>query len=334
MACEGISLRIIASFILGVVATLTLMVFHQTSNFDGDKSLEKLSFSNETVSTVSGFVSAVEEGCRRPRDIIMTSVNWACAKPDSLLDIFLQSFWTGEKIDHFLNHLLIVAFDPQAFERCKLVHHYCYQLKVDVDFTAPQEFLSKGYIELVWGKIELQRYILEEGYNVLFTDVDILWFRNPFKIITVYADMATSCDKYWGDPDAIYNWANTGFYYVKSSNKTIQMMRYWLDARNRFPPHHEQNIFNQIKPDLVDALGLNIQFVDQKYFGSFCEFSSDLNKICTMHANCCVNGLDAKIHDMRNLMEYWKNYTALPKEEKNKGWFTWTKPGHCKIPDN
>jgi Nucleotide-diphospho-sugar transferase len=103
----------------------------------------------------------------------MTSVNWAWAKPDSLLDLFLQSFQTGEKISHFLKHLLIVAVDPQAFERCKLVHPYCYQLKNDVNLTAQQGFLSKGYIELVWSKLWLQRYILEQGYNFLFT----VWFN-------------------------------------------------------------------------------------------------------------------------------------------------------------
>jgi Nucleotide-diphospho-sugar transferase len=162
-------------------------------------------------------------------------------------------------------------------------------------------------------------------------DVDILWFRNPFKHITVYADLTTSCDDYKGDPDGINNSPNTGFIYVKPSNRTIEMMKYWHDARQRFPPHHEQQIFNQIKQELVDLLGINMQFVDTIYFGSLCSFSTDINKIYTMHANCCVNGLEAKLSDLRNLMDIWKNYTALSIEEKNKGLFTWTKPGQCRL---
>ncbi|KAJ4798041.1 Nucleotide-diphospho-sugar transferase family protein [Rhynchospora pubera] len=338
----------IASFILGVGVTLTLVVLYQAANFDDQKSLEKLSFANVTggnLSLANGTVNVTHQEPSPFQDlapllrevadddgtIIMTSVNWAWAQQDSLLDLFLQSFRTGENIEHFLKHLLVVAFDGLAFERCKVVHPYCYQLMVDMDFTGQQGFLTKGYIELVWAKVELQRYILEQGYNFLFTDVDIIWFRNPFKHITVYADMTTSSDGYIGDPDDINNSPNTGFFYVKSSNITVQMMRYWHDARKRFPPHHEQAIFINIKQELVNSLGIKLQFVDTKYFGTFGQFSTDLNKICTMHANACVNGLGAKLPDLKGLMEYWKNYTALPIEEKKKGLFTWRKPTNCRL---
>lgn len=164
-------------------------------------------------------------------------------------------------------------------------------------------------------------------------DVDILWFRNPFKHITIFPDITTSIDFGNGDPDDIINNSpNTGLIYVKASNKTVQMMKYWHDARKRFPPDHEQGIFDKIKRELVDSLGINIQFIDPKYFGCFCSFSTELNKLCTMHANCCANGgLEAKLYDLRNLMDKWKNYTTLSIEEKNNGSFTWSKPGHCKI---
>ncbi|KAJ4757167.1 nucleotide-diphospho-sugar transferase family protein [Rhynchospora pubera] len=330
---EGNSLRMIASFILGVGATLTLVVFYQAANFDGEKSLEKLSFGNGTVnathqeqSPFSELAPLLKRVADEDRTIIMTSVNWACAKPGSLLDLFLQSFQTGEKINHFLKHLLIIAFDPPTFKRCKSVHPFCYQIKVNVNFTAEQTFNSNGYIDLVWSKIELQRYILELGYNFLFTDVDILWFRNPFKHVTVYADMTTSSDQYNGDPDDISNPQNTGFFYVKSNNRTIQMMRFRHDARKRFPPDHEQNIFSKIKHELADSHGINIQFVDPIYFTGFCQYSADLTKVCTVHSNCCGDGLGAKLHDLRDLMDYWKNYTTLPTEEKNNNkWYTWTK---------
>ncbi|KAJ3683570.1 hypothetical protein LUZ60_013797 [Juncus effusus] len=338
MGAEVKSLGMLGSFSLGVATTLILLIFYQSANFDGDYSVQKYLFGGHENINVThqeemfeDLAPILKKVASYDNTIIMTSVNWAWAKPDSLLDLFFKAFKTGEKIDHFLNHLLIVAFDPKAYEQCKSVHPYCYELKVSENFTGQQGFMSKGYIDLVWSKIRLQQYILEQGYNFLFTDVDILWFRNPFRHMTVYADMTTSCDYFGGNPDDINNGPNTGFFYVKSSNRTIEMMRYWHNARTRFPPDHEQNIFYKIRRELVDSVGVNIQFVDTKYFGCFCQFSNDMNKISTMHANCCVNGLGAKLADLSGLMENWKNYTALSIEEKNKGVGQWRKPGQCRL---
>uniref|UniRef100_J3L787 Uncharacterized protein n=1 Tax=Oryza brachyantha TaxID=4533 RepID=J3L787_ORYBR len=41
-----------------------------------------------------------------------------------------------------------------------------------------------------------------------------------------------------------------------------------------------------------------------------------------MHANCCV-GLENKVHDLRNVLADWKNYTSLPPPEKKTAKFSW-----------
>jgi Nucleotide-diphospho-sugar transferase len=140
--------------------------------------------------------------------------------------------------------------------------------------------------------------------------------------------LTTSSDEFLGDPDNIHNFPNTGFIYVKSTNKTIEMMNYWLDARERFPANHEQNIFNFIKTDLVDMLRVKVRYIDTEYCGGFCNHGNDLNKICTMHANCCV-GLYAKLHDLRKIIEDWKLYMAMPVEERKRGGFKWRVRGLC-----
>ena len=105
------------------------------------------------------------------RTVIMTSVNEAWAAEDSLLDLFLESFRTGERISHFANHLLVVALDGGALERCRAVHPHCYLLPAATGRNLSDEkvFMSKDYIDLVWSKVRLQQRILELGYNFLFT---------------------------------------------------------------------------------------------------------------------------------------------------------------------
>ena len=108
------------------------------------------------------------------RTVIMTSVNEAWAAEGSLLDLFLESFKHGEKIAHFVNHLLIVALDAGALERCRAVHPHCYLLPPRAggnssDLSKEKVFMSKDYLDLVWSKVRLQQRILELGYNFLFT---------------------------------------------------------------------------------------------------------------------------------------------------------------------
>jgi len=261
------------------------------------------------------------------RTVIITCVNHAWAAPGSLLDLFLESFRVGDGIADLLGHVLIVAMDPTAMARCRALHPHCYLYTMPgVDFASAKFFLSKEYLELVWSKLKLQRRVLQLGYNFLFTDVDILWFRNPFKHVTAYADMSISSDVFFGDPDNIDNFPNTGFFHVRPNNRTIAMTRAWHEARERYPVWNEQPVFNAIKKELVRDLRLRVQYMDPAFMGGFCSYGKDLRRICTMHANCCV-GLANKLRDLGTLLQDWRNYTAMPHWAKQHA--KWTVPGAC-----
>ncbi|KAL6909557.1 hypothetical protein ACP4OV_001838 [Aristida adscensionis] len=283
----------------------------------------------EEAAEFRGLAAVVERAATADdRTVIITCVNQAWAAPGSLLDLFMESFRVGDGIAHLLDHVLIVAMDPTAMARCRAVHRHCYLFTMPgVDFTSEKFFLSKEYLELVWSKLKLQRHVLQLGYNFLFTDVDILWFRNPFKHVTVYADMTISSDVFFGDPDNINNFPNTGFFYVKPNNRTIAMTKLWHEARGRYPGQNEQPVFNAIKKDLVGGeLRLRVRYLDPAFMGGFCSYGRDLGKICTMHANCCV-GLKPKLRDLRTVLDDWRNYTRMPHWARHTA--KWTVPGAC-----
>lgn len=102
--------------------------------------------------------------------VIMTWINEAWAAPDSLLDLFFESFRAGEDIEYLLNHLVIVAIDLKAYERCKSLHPFCYFYKVSNTSSAEEKlFMTKDYLEMMWSRNRLQQKILELRYNFLFT---------------------------------------------------------------------------------------------------------------------------------------------------------------------
>ena len=104
------------------------------------------------------------------RTVIITSVNEAFARPNSLLGLFRESFQVGEGIGHLLDNVLVVAVDAKAFSYCKAVHPHCYLRQVKtMDLSSANNYMTEAYVELVWTKLSLQQRVLELGYNFLFT---------------------------------------------------------------------------------------------------------------------------------------------------------------------
>uniref|UniRef100_A0A0E0N6W6 Nucleotide-diphospho-sugar transferase domain-containing protein n=1 Tax=Oryza rufipogon TaxID=4529 RepID=A0A0E0N6W6_ORYRU len=285
---------------------------------------------SEEVTGTSDLAELLPKVATDDRTVIITSVNEAFARPNSLLVLFRESFAAGEKIAHLLDHVLVVAVDPAAFHHCRAVHPHCYHLKVDtMNLSSANNFMSEAYVELVWTKLSLQQRVLELGYNFLFTDCDMVLFRDPFRHIAVYADMSTSSDDYSAARAPLDNPLNTGLYYVKATSQSVEMLRYWQAARPRFPGAHDQAVFGHIKHELVAKLRARIEPLDTLYFGGFCEYHDDLARAVTMHADCCV-GLDTKVHDLTDIAADWKNYTGMSPEERKKGGFKWTYPTRCR----
>lgn len=159
----------------------------------------------------------------------------------------------------------------------------------------------------------------------------MLLFRNPFRRITLHADMSVSSDDFSIARAPLDNPINTGLYYVKSTNRTVEMLRYWQAARSRTPGAHDQTVFGNIKHELVEKLKVRIEPLDTSYFGGFCEYHDDFEKISTMHADCCI-GVDNKVHDLMDVAADWKRYMSMTLDERKKmsGNLTWTVPVRCR----
>ncbi|RCV12383.1 hypothetical protein SETIT_2G265200v2 [Setaria italica] len=251
------------------------------------------------------------------KTIIMTFTNEAWTAPGSLTDLFLESFRTGVRTAPLLRHLVIVAIDAKAFERCQHVHPLCYALPVNqsaaaVNYASEQRYMARDYLDMLWRRNRFQARVLELGYSFVFTDVDIVWFRNPLLRIPVAADMAFSCDWYSGsNPYDLNKRANGGFLYVRASARTAALYGGWYESRAAYPGQHEQFVFDKVKRELSARHGVTVQFVDTAYLGTFCDRGKrkDWHKLCTFHANCVI-GLKAKLEKLRGVLDEWQRFKA------------------------
>jgi len=112
----------------------------------------------------------LNEAAMKDKTVILTTLNEAWAAPNSILDLFLESFRIGDRTRWLLNHLVIVALDPKAFIRCQAIHPYCYLLASEaIDFHEEALFMTPHYLRMMWRRIDFLRSVLELGYNFVFT---------------------------------------------------------------------------------------------------------------------------------------------------------------------
>ena len=104
------------------------------------------------------------------KTVIITTLNEAWAAPNSVLDLFLHSFKSGDGTRKLLNHLVIIALDQKAFFRCLDLHSHCFALGTEgMDLSKEAYFMTPDYLKMMWKRIDFLRYVLELGYNFIFT---------------------------------------------------------------------------------------------------------------------------------------------------------------------
>lgn len=254
----------------------------------------------------------LEAASTKEKTVILTTVNEAWTTPNSMFDIFLESFRIGNNTASLLDHLLAIAVDETAYVRCQKLVSHCYFLKTRKSSNMADEakFMTPIYLDMMWERLAFLQTILSLGFNFVFTDADVMWFRDPFPHFTPNSDFQTSCDRFNGMEFDIRNAPNNGFLFVRSNIRTIKFYKFWVSSRHTYPNLHEQDVFNRIKNSTyVRKLGVKLRFLDTNYFGGFCQRSKDFNKVCTMHANCCT-GLDRKVADLNTTLEVWKTYLS------------------------
>ncbi|CAN1754410.1 Uncharacterized protein At4g15970, partial [Linum perenne] len=187
-------------------------------------------------------------------------------------------------------------------------------------------FMTGVYLDMMWRRLEFLGSVLRLGYDFVFTDTDILWFKNPFPHFDIAADFHISADVFTGNTsDDRNSLPSCGFMFFRSNVRTIRFHKFWYDTKFRFPiGTNEQDAFNRIKFDpFLDEIGLRIRFLDTDYFGGNCSPVRDLELACTMHANCLV-GLETKLRYLRNVLDDWRRFASLRgTESRNSSLYEW-----------
>lgn len=102
------------------------------------------------------------------RTVILTLLQTADHSPE--VKIFLESFRLGNGTARFLNHLIILVSDTQAFRVCESIHPLCYNLPA---MGSDKHLTSSDQVLVQWRRNGLIQEVLRLGYNFIYTVRDL-----------------------------------------------------------------------------------------------------------------------------------------------------------------
>ncbi|KAJ0112332.1 hypothetical protein Patl1_00062 [Pistacia atlantica] len=284
--------------------------------FQESACLRSTSFTHTTDVVIDDLEAVLQKASMPNKTVIIAVVNKAYVEQTveadtTMLDIFLESFWLGVGTRQLLDHLLIVAVDQTAYDRCMFKRLHCYRLVTDgVDFASEKVYMSRDFIKMMWRRTQFLLDVIKRGYNFIFTDTDVIWLRNPFTRLSKKetVDLQMSVDTYNGDPRSQENLINTGFYFVRSNNKTISLFTTWYGMKDNSTGKKDQDVLLELMTQgLFKKLRLRVRFLPTLYFSGFCENSKDIWLVTTVHSNCCRH-VDAKVQDLKAVLRDWKRF--------------------------
>lgn len=106
------------------------------------------------------------------KTVIICQLNKAWIEKDSMFDMFIESFRIGNQTAELLKHLVVAAFDNEAFDHCLRLNMSvsCYNLTSEgTNLSNEARFGTPNYLQIVWRKVGFLRDVLEKGYNFIYT---------------------------------------------------------------------------------------------------------------------------------------------------------------------
>jgi len=177
-------------------------------------------------------------------------VNFACSCAHHQIDTSnAVVFATSASIVESITALGFIAVHAVEFEQ--------------VSAHASAQYLDPIFVDMMWYKSFSVWILLKMRFNVLFQDVDLVWFKDPFSYFASHTRVGkTETDAFFSDDGQrglryAPFYANSGFYFLKANARTEYLA--WLtllafDSVKATGSH--QNVFVSKLAECLDIAGL------------------------------------------------------------------------------
>jgi hypothetical protein len=105
-----------------------------------------------------------------------------------------------------------------------------------------KNFRTAEFNAISIAKIVAARMVLESGYNVLFSDVDIAWKKSPVPFLPTDVDLAIQSNT-GENVFSLEHEPNTGFYFLRSNDRSIALLNETIKRGREDPMIDDQTHF-------------------------------------------------------------------------------------------
>ncbi|XP_074309897.1 beta-arabinofuranosyltransferase RAY1 [Silene latifolia] len=209
-----------------------------------------------------------------------------------------------------LRHLMVQNFLVFALDDETYQYAILQGLPVVKDSLAPRNisfndchFGTKCFQNVTKSKSRLVTRILEMGYNVLLSDVDVYWFKNPLPLLQTFgpAVLVAQSDEYnLTVPINLPRRLNSGFYFARSDKPTIaaldKVVKHAMTSDLSEQPSFYDTLcgqggLNRVGNDKCwePATNLTVQFLDRDLFpnGAYKELWNEKSVLAACLKNGC-----------------------------------------------
>jgi len=139
----------------------------------------------------------------------------------------------------------------------------------DMPKEAARAYLDRNFGAMMMAKVFCVQMLSMLGYDVLFQDVDLVWFKNPLEYFHDENNPLYNFDIYFQDDGnhAVYYApysANTGFYYVRSNPRTEHFFNSFLLAGDMIlESKSHQNALIALLNEHASVYGLKVKILSR-----------------------------------------------------------------------
>jgi len=136
--------------------------------------------------------------------------------------------WFVSAIRAGIKEVILIAVDKKLFDWARPRLGNGHVIHFDIDGSdgiadVAHRWRSKKYIKVVSQRARLLYPLVSWGFDIIYADTDIHWFKYPFPYIPAKSDVAVQQEK----SDVLGDYNCSGFIFLRSSAVVLAFMREW-----------------------------------------------------------------------------------------------------------
>mmetsp|Transcript_14946 Transcript_14946/g.24315 ORF Transcript_14946/g.24315 Transcript_14946/m.24315 type:complete len:299 (+) Transcript_14946:229-1125(+) len=160
-------------------------------------------------------------------------------------------------------------FSKELAEGMGIATYYAEKLMDSIPTTEAAKYGDATFGHVMMAKVICVHLVSELGYDLLFQDVDVIWFKDPMKFFHDSESAIANYDVYFQDDGnrqeryAPYS-ANSGFYYIRSNERSKLLFRTMLYSGDLiFACRSHQQILISLLAEANSLTGLKVKVLSR-----------------------------------------------------------------------